>query len=102
MPLTRIILVALVALVVSGPALAAEPHYCQRLITTGHVEDLVPGCENGDTLILQIKGQVAPGPIIGQLCNLQYEVWTETIKHQTTAVCSYLKKERRTTGTENQ
>ena len=78
-----------------GPAIAVDEHYCHRLIKTAFVKDLAPGCKPGDTLILQISKQVGPGPIIGQLCDLRHEVWTEHLEHQDTVVCVYLEKKVR-------
>ena len=94
------LLAALVGVMVGGPAMAAEDdaaneHYCHRFIKTAFVKDLAPGCQPGDTLILQISKQVGPGPIIGQLCDLRHEVWTEQLAHQDTVVCIYRKKKAR-------
>jgi hypothetical protein len=75
--ITRIIIPALVVLVVSGSASAGEPQVCQRLIETYFVDELVPDCEVGDTLVLQILSDVAPGPVVGDLCDLRHELWTE-------------------------
>ena len=62
---------------VSGPAMATDDHYCQRYIKTAFVEDLVPGCQPGDALVLTIFKKIAPGTVVGKLCDLRYEVWTE-------------------------
>ena len=95
MPLARIILAALVALVVGGAAEADEPQVCQRLIETYFVDELVPDCEVGDTLVLQILPDVAPGAVVGDLCDLRHELWTEVRDGQTTVVCIYQKKSKR-------
>ena len=80
----------------TAPAMGDEPRYCHTLVETTGKEDLVPHCRPGDTIILQIAPEVAPGPIVGQLCDLKHEVWTETHERQVTIVCQYVKKKRRT------
>ena len=80
----------------AAPAMGDEPRYCHLLIETAFNEDLVPHCRPGDTLVLQIVPEVGPGPIVGRLCDLKHEVWTETLDHQVTIVCQYVKKKRRT------
>ena len=43
---------------------------------------------------------VAPGRVVGELCDLRHEVWTELREGQTTIVCIYQKKPRRPLGKE--
>jgi hypothetical protein len=78
--------------IAAAPAMSDEPHYCQSLIETASKEDLVQHCRPGDTLILQIVPEVAPGPIVGKLCDLEYEIWAEKKDQQVTVVCQYVKK----------
>ena len=73
-----------------------EPRYCHIFIETGFIEDSIPHCRPGDTLVLQIVSDVAPGPIVGRFCDLKHEVWTETLDRQVTIVCQYVKKKQRT------
>ena len=94
----RIICLLLMLILWVSSAIAAtgdEPRYCHTLIETLK-EDLVPHCRPGDTIILQIAPEVAPGSIVGQLCDLKNEVWTETHGRTVTIVCQYVKKKRRT------
>ena len=99
--MTRLIIPTLVTFVLSGTALtlesahAANGHYCHRVIETAFVKDFVPGCQPGDTLVLQISSRVGPGPIIGQLCDLRHEIWHEKLPHQDTVVCVFREKELR-------
>jgi len=77
----------------------ASPHYCYQAIETALVvsdEGWVPGCQQGDTLILRIAKSVGPGPILAELCDFRYEIWTELhLPHQDTVVCVYLEKKGR-------
>ncbi len=83
---------------VSSPiaAMADELRYCHAFIETMGYEDSVPHCRAGDTITVQIVSEIAPGAVVGKLCDLKHEVWTETREHQVTIVCQYVKKKRRT------
>jgi hypothetical protein len=83
---------------VSSPiaAMAGELRYCHAFIETMGYEDSVPHCRPGDTLVLQIVPDVAPGQIVGRFCDLKHEVWTEALDRQVTIVCQYVKKKQRT------
>ena len=83
---------------VSSPiaAMAGELRYCHAFIETMGYEDLVPHCRPGDTITVQIVSEIAPGAVVGKLCDLKYEVWTEMQEHQVTIVCQYVKKKQRT------
>ena len=91
-----ILLISWASSAFAAPAMGNEPRYCHTVIETTAKEDLVPHCRPGDTLVLQILSEIAPGPIVGHLCDLKHEVWTETQDHQVTIVCQYVKKKHRT------
>jgi hypothetical protein len=93
-------LVAIIALNTSALAQVNEPQFCHGLVETSFVENLVPGCELGDTLVMQVMSGVAPGPVVGELCDLRHEVWTELREGHTTIVCIYQKKRKRPLGKE--
>lgn len=91
-------LITAIAVIAVGtlPALAEHDTYCPAIIETLFTDQLVPRCEPGDVLQLQIAPTVGPSAIVARLCDMTHTVWTEASPAgHVNLVCIYKPKQSR-------
>lgn len=94
------IVAAVLSLILALPLSAEEGQLCHRVIETTFVKGpLIKGCKPGDTLVVQISPNIAPGTIVGRYCDLKYSIYSETRKGvQVTIVCMFHNERKRRTS----